>query len=153
TEAGLTPGDVSAVVVGTGPAPFTGLRAGLVTARVFALARQVHVLGVCSLDALAAGAFAVGLDAGAEVLAVADARRREVYAARYRAGVGGDVELVSGPLVDHPGEVTGLASGAVVVGRGARAYPEAFPGALAPEVPDPAMLARLAIGRARRGLA
>lgn len=195
-EAGLTAGDVSAVVVGTGPAPFTGLRAGLVTARVFALARSIPLYGVPSLDALAAEALTSGefvspapvrestptnsrtshelggAAAGVEVVAVGDARRREVYAARYRgvgaAGAaddrgaavpatgadGGDleVELVAGPVVEHPDELAELVRGAVVVGRGAQAYPEAFPGARAPFVPDPAVLARLAISRARRGV-
>ncbi|WP_149204247.1 tRNA (adenosine(37)-N6)-threonylcarbamoyltransferase complex dimerization subunit type 1 TsaB [Actinotalea subterranea] len=82
-EAGTDRREVTAVVVGTGPAPFTGLRAGLVTARTLAFALGVPVHGVSSLDALAAQAFAAGL-AGEEVLVVTDARRREVYAARYR---------------------------------------------------------------------
>jgi len=195
-EAGLTAGDVSAVVVGNGPAPFTGLRAGLVTARVFALARGIPLYGVPSLDALAADALTSGefvrsarvreptltnsrtshelggAAAGVEVVAVGDARRREVYAARYRGvvvngamgggggagpGVGADggfpeVELVAGPVVEHPDALAELVQGAVVVGRGAQAYPEAFPDARAPLVPDPAVLAGLAISRARRGV-
>src|SRR5690606_24862493 len=162
-EAGVAPSDVTAVVVGTGPAPFTGLRAGLVTARVFARARGVPLYGVSSLDALAAEAL---VDAAVEVVAVGDARRREVYAARYRVAQGAeqgadggglagelyDVELVAGPVVDRPAELTGLAGGAVVVGRGAEAHPEAFGDARGPHLPDPAVLARLAISRARRGI-
>uniref|UniRef100_UPI002027EAAC tRNA (adenosine(37)-N6)-threonylcarbamoyltransferase complex dimerization subunit type 1 TsaB n=1 Tax=Actinotalea sp. C106 TaxID=2908644 RepID=UPI002027EAAC len=82
-EAEVDRRDLTAVVVGTGPAPFTGLRAGLVTARTLGLALGVPVHGVCSLEAVAALAL-TDLDAAAEVLVVTDARRRELYAARYR---------------------------------------------------------------------
>jgi tRNA threonylcarbamoyladenosine biosynthesis protein TsaB len=147
--------DVRAVVVGTGPAPFTGLRAGLVTARVLARALGVPVHGVPSLDALAAQAFTAGVVTEGEVLVVTDARRREVYAARYRpAGQneGPDVATVTGPLVDRPAEVARLAEGAVVVGPGAALYPDvlhAAPGA--PTELDPAVLAALAMTRLARG--
>ena len=87
------------IVVGTGPAPFTGLRVGLVTAKTLALAWGVPVWGVCSLDAL-------GAAHGGSVTVVADARRREVYWARYEDG-----ERVDGPAVSLPGDVP--ASGAV----------------------------------------
>ena len=70
-EAGTRRDDLTAVVVGTGPAPFTGLRAGLVTARVLAFALGIEVHGVCSLDGLAAQAFAAGVRG--EVLVVSDA--------------------------------------------------------------------------------
>jgi tRNA threonylcarbamoyladenosine biosynthesis protein TsaB len=122
---------IESVVVGTGPAPFTGLRVGLVTAKTLALAWGVPVMGVCSLDAL-------GVAHGGAVTVVADARRREVYWARYEAG-----ERVEGPAVSLPGDVP--VTGAVV-GRGAGLYPEVF-GAAPPESawdPDPAWLARIA---------
>lgn len=172
-EAGLAPADLVAVVAGTGPAPFTGLRAGLVTARMIALAREVPLHGVSALDALAAqvlladdaasasrgavpadDAASAGDLAGAgkasEVLVVTDARRREVYAARFRVA-DGDVVTVAGPFVDKPDVVAEGAGGAVVVGAGAALYPEVFPEARGPLVPDPAVFARLAITRASRG--
>lgn len=85
--AGVTPQDVTHVVVGTGPAPFTGLRAGLVTARTFAFARNVPIFGVSSLDAIAQSAAGrLGLGHGQRVVALADARRKEVYWATYVVG-------------------------------------------------------------------
>lgn len=80
-DAGLAADDLDAVVVGTGPGPFTGLRVGMATAAAFAdaLGRPVH--GVCSLDGLAATARAAG--AGGDLVVVTDARRREAYHARY----------------------------------------------------------------------
>lgn len=116
------------VVVGTGPAPFTGLRVGLVTARTLGYAWSVPVDGVCSLDAM-------GAAHGGDVTVVADARRKEVYWATYRGG-----ERVSGPHVSAPADVAVRGD---VVGRGALLYPDAFPGAI-PGDPDPACLVRVA---------
>ena len=79
-----TPADVTDVAVGTGPGPFTGLRVGIVTALVFGHARGVPVHGVCSLDALAFDAAA--LMGEGEFLVATDARRKEVYWARYAVG-------------------------------------------------------------------
>ena len=156
-EAGVHRTDLRAVVVGTGPAPFTGLRAGLVTARTLAFALGIPVHGVCSLDALAAQAFADGVATEGEVLAVTDARRREVYAARYHAAgqnEGPDVARVAGPVVDTPAAVAAtLGHGvAAVVGPGAELYGDQFGAVTAgPTVVDPAMLAALAVTRLARG--
>src|SRR5690554_2135371 len=118
-----TPSDLEYVVVGTGPAPFTGLRVGLVTARTLGFAWGVPVLGVCSLDAL-------GAQHG-DVTVVTDARRKEVYWARYAHGV-----RVDGPAVSSPESVGATGP---VVGRGALMYSDHFPGATAGDV-DPAWL-------------
>jgi tRNA threonylcarbamoyl adenosine modification protein YeaZ len=95
-DAGLTVDDLGAVVVGCGPGPFTGLRVGMATAAAYAHALGIPVHGVCSLDA-------IGIESAgtvSEVLVVTDARRREVYWARYRDGV-----RVDGPAVDTPADV------------------------------------------------
>lgn len=94
-EAGLVPADLGAVVVGAGPGPFTGLRVGMATAAAFGDALGRPVYGVCSLDAIA-------VDAADErdLLVVTDARRREVYWARYSGGA-----RVEGPAVDRPADV------------------------------------------------
>ncbi|NMR18921.1 tRNA (adenosine(37)-N6)-threonylcarbamoyltransferase complex dimerization subunit type 1 TsaB [Cellulomonas fimi] len=156
-EASIARGDLTGVVAGTGPAPFTGLRVGLVTARALALALDLPLHGVCSLDARAAQAVdRLTVEPGAEVLVVTDARRREVYWARYRAtGQADPVELVAGPGVATPAQVVadGLAEGAVVVGPGAVLYAEVLPPSDdAPVQLDPAVLARLALARAARGV-
>ncbi|MDN5751336.1 MAG: tRNA (adenosine(37)-N6)-threonylcarbamoyltransferase complex dimerization subunit type 1 TsaB, partial [Pseudonocardia sp.] len=79
-DAGITLREVDAVVTGTGPGPFTGLRVGMVTAAALGDALGVPVHGVGTLDAIAADAAA---QAGGNLLVVTDARRREVYWALY----------------------------------------------------------------------
>ena len=93
-EAGRSAPDVTAVVAGLGPGPFTGLRVGLVTARTFALARGIPVLGLCSLDALAHQAWREGAVAAGQSLVVAtDARRKEVYWSRFEVTPEGAVPV------------------------------------------------------------
>ncbi|MGH3472355.1 MAG: tRNA (adenosine(37)-N6)-threonylcarbamoyltransferase complex dimerization subunit type 1 TsaB [Nocardioidaceae bacterium] len=122
---------VSRVAVGVGPGPFTGLRVGVVTARTLAAALGVEVVGVCSLDVVAGAVEAAG-----PFVVATDARRKEVYWARY----GSPYERVGGPQVVSPGDV---ATEEPVAGRGAAMYPEAFPHAVAPEYPSAAVLARM----------
>jgi tRNA threonylcarbamoyl adenosine modification protein YeaZ len=92
----LAASDVDEVVVGMGPGPFTGLRVGIAFAQSFALARAIPVRGVCSLDAIAAQI------KEADFIITVDARRKEVYWARYVNGV-----RVGQPAVNFPADVTG----------------------------------------------
>lgn len=94
-DAGVSVEDLDAVVVGCGPGPFTGLRVGMATAAAYGHALGVPVHGVCSLDA-------IGIEAGGNLLVVTDARRREVYWARYRERV-----RIEGPAVAAPADVPG----------------------------------------------
>ena len=126
----LRPG-LAAVVVGLGPGPFTGLRVGLVTGAALSDALGVPVYGVCSLDGL-------GVVDG---LAVTDARRREVYWARYAAG-----ERVDGPHVTAPAE---LPAADVVVGAGAVLHGRAT--AQEPQHPSVQRLVARAADRVRGG--
>lgn len=130
TDAGLEMAGIGAVVVGCGPGPFTGLRVGMATAAAIGHALGVPVHGVCSLDAIG------GLTAG-ETLVVTDARRREVYWARYRDGV-----RVGGPGVAAPADVP--VDGALsVAGTIAQCAPFESAGLarIGPERPTPAGLA------------
>jgi tRNA threonylcarbamoyl adenosine modification protein YeaZ len=92
----LAVSDVDQVVVGMGPGPFTGLRVGIAFAQSFALAREIPVRGVCSLDAIATQ---ISDD---DFIITVDARRKEVYWARYTNGV-----RVGQPAVNFPADVTG----------------------------------------------
>jgi tRNA threonylcarbamoyl adenosine modification protein YeaZ len=134
-ETGLVRQDLTAIGVGIGPGPFTGLRVGLVTARTLGFVLEVPVYGVCTLDVLAVEA--ADTRAVAEEFVVAtDARRREVYLATYdAAGV-----RLDGPVV---GKAADHATDRPVVGEGAVLYPESFPHRAGPTQPSAGWLARV----------
>ena len=130
----LAAGRPEVVVVGVGPGPFTGLRVGIVTGATFGEARDLPVLGVCSLDGLAAPGVGV----------VTDARRKEVYWAVYdEQGV-----REEGPHVSAPDVARAALGGREVVGDGALLY--GFASAEEPRYPR---LERLALVAVRRQLA
>lgn len=113
-DAAAAPSDLAAVVAGLGPGPFTGLRVGLVTAAAMADALHIPAYGVCSLDAIGAA-----LDVPS-LLVATDARRREVYWARYVEGV-----RMAGPDVARPADVPTYGVVAMA-GAGARQYGHVF---------------------------
>lgn len=150
---GTAADEITHVAVGTGPGPFTGLRVGLVTAQTFAHARGTTVHGVCSLDSLAAAAASGGHDG--DLLVATDARRKEVYWARYRC-VDGRAEALTGPTVDKPADLPDAARDLPTAGRGPLLYPELLPHAL--DLPgvdlldvDAGVLATLAVRRITAG--
>ena len=137
-DAGVRGEDLDVILTGTGPGPFTGLRAGIVTARALGFAWSVPVYGMMSLTALAeravsgtvAGeenverAFASAeLAEGAELLVLSDARRREVYSARYRVNAEG-YSLVDGPNVCPASEILPGGAPSYAYGYGAGLYSE-----------------------------
>lgn len=120
SEAGRDTTDLEAIVTGTGPGTFTGLRIGLATARALGFALQIPVRGVSTLDALLQGE-GVGV-------ACIDARRGEVFAA------GSGIE----PCVIAPEALAErLAAGAVVAGDGAVRYRDLLGTAVVPADDSP----------------
>lgn len=121
--AGASPRDLTDVAVGTGPGPFTGLRVGLVTAVTMGHALGIPVHGVGSLDALAHGARS---RVEGEVLVASDARRKEVYWARYAVSPTSVVAFTS-PAVDRPADLTEGLRSLPTIGRGPLLFPDLFP--------------------------
>ncbi len=125
-RAGRAAAHVTAVVSGTGPGPFTGLRVGLVTARTFAYARGIPVFGVCSLDAMAHQAWLedeAGL--GRSCVVATDARRKEVYWARYDVTSNGAIRR-GVPMVAKAAAIAAEVRNLPAIGRGAELYAESF---------------------------
>lgn len=133
-QAGIVRQDLTALAVGTGPGPYTGLRVGLVTARTLGFVLEVPVYGVCSLDVLAVEAAGTGA-VHEDFVVATDARRKEVYLASYDA----DGHRLDGPVVDKPAV---LATDGPAVGEGALLYPESFPRPVGPQRPSAGWLAR-----------
>jgi len=140
-EAGVSPTELTQVVVGLGPGPYTGLRVGIVTARVLAEVAGAELHGICSLDVIAAQY--ASTRPGAEFLVATDARRKEVYWARYAA----DGTRLEGPSVNAADEVPRLPT----VGPGTVLYPDRLEVVDGPAALDPAMLATVGPGLADAG--
>ncbi|MDJ0383432.1 tRNA (adenosine(37)-N6)-threonylcarbamoyltransferase complex dimerization subunit type 1 TsaB [Streptomyces sp. G-G2] len=144
-EAGRSLDAVTGIVVGVGPGPYTGLRVGLVTAATFASVLGVPVHGLCTLDGLAYAARSAGIEGPFAV--ATDARRKEVYWARYDDPRTRTTE----PAVDRPAEIAERLAGLPVVGAGALLYPDHFPDARGPEHQSAGALAALAAERLAAG--
>ena len=114
-DSGLEISEITDVVVGVGPGPFTGLRVGLVTAAVFAHARNIPIHGICSLDAIA-------LDYTKPCVVVTDARRKELYWARY------EDKRIGEPQVSKPEDLLAQFPNTDFVGPGAQLYPDFISG-------------------------
>ncbi|MGH8881662.1 MAG: tRNA (adenosine(37)-N6)-threonylcarbamoyltransferase complex dimerization subunit type 1 TsaB [Stackebrandtia sp.] len=139
---GAVPGDLGAVVAGLGPGPFTGLRAGLVTAAALSHALDIPSYGVCSLDG-------IGARTAGRVFVATDARRKEVYWAVYADG-----KRVEGPEVAEPAAVADRATTADAChGDGVHRYADVLgvtPGG-PPRYPHPGRLAWTARDRITDG--
>lgn len=157
-EAGYAPHDIETIVVGTGPAPFTGLRAGIVTAKALAFATGARLIGHDVLMPQTQWNLVRRGEAGTLgdprthhvlTLAVNDARRRQLYFALYASRFDGDgghgestVRTLIDMDIDYPASIAGRVNAAVreyaatvdgeivvdVIGHGAAKYADALAG-------------------------
>lgn len=110
--------DLSGIGVSLGPGSFTGLRIGMATAKGLAAAAGKVLLGVLTLDSLAAKCVTERL-----ICSVVDARKKEVYAAFYRCGRKGWSRRLGEPVVLPPVDLAALIDQPVLlVGDGAWIY-------------------------------
>jgi len=155
-ETGVHQDQLAAIAVGSGPGLFTGLRVGVTTAKVMAQALRIPVVGIPSLDLVAYPL----RHAGRPIVAVLDARRREVFAARYQPVPGG-VQRVSDYAVHTPAELVAdlavLPQGLLLAGDGVERFPAEFAALEHAEfagssfsAPSVAALVELATARAER---
>jgi tRNA threonylcarbamoyladenosine biosynthesis protein TsaB len=113
-KAAWRPGDVKLVAVATGPGSFTGLRVGVATAKLFAYAVGAEVLGVNTLEVIAAQQTTV--TEGAELWAVLDAQRNQVFAGRFTRDNMGWQWQGETALLDNSAWIAGLKPGQIVNG-------------------------------------
>lgn len=135
-DAGVARRDLTAIAVGIGPGPFTGLRVGVAAARMMGAVLDVPVRGVCSLDIIAREVLTETAPT-MPFLVATDARRREVYWAAYDASG----TRTEGPDVAAATDVAAAHEAMPVAGAGATLYPDAFAARIAPQYPSAAYLA------------
>ncbi|QDP95598.1 tRNA (adenosine(37)-N6)-threonylcarbamoyltransferase complex dimerization subunit type 1 TsaB [Microlunatus elymi] len=132
-ESGVTTAQLTKIIVGVGPGPYTGLRVGIATARTIGFVLGVQVRGVCTLDVLAAQWLRSDVPPADDFLIATDARRKEIYWARYAP----DGSRVAGPSVGKADELPQLP----VAGPATEIYPELQASANAPVSLDAGVLA------------
>jgi tRNA threonylcarbamoyladenosine biosynthesis protein TsaB len=145
-DAGLTPADLDAVAVATGPGTFTGLRVGMSIAKGIVLAREIPLVGIPTLEIAAAG-----VPDADDLVAVLPAGRGRVVWQRFSPGDAGAPrnstfdeligELESMPRVLVTGELGEEQQTRVTEGHPRVRWAHR----------DPAMLLRLACDRLARG--
>lgn len=163
---GVGPRDLGAIAVDVGPGLFTGLRVGVATAKGLGFALGVPVVEMSSLELLAidmAGRIRTEPLPAPLLLPVVDARRGQLFAARFRPGgdagpdqLGEDRLADPGELAQEVGALVSSGERVVCAGDGARRFAEALTDAGAEllagvTAPDPALLAVAGRGRAVAG--
>lgn len=148
-EAGIAFADLDRLAVTVGPGSFTGLRVGIATARGLGLAAGLPIVGVTTLEAIAANVPPPELDlCDGRIAVILDARRNELYFEIFGSGDAG----LGGPRLVPVEDAMALvpASGAVAVGSGAALLAARVPGLVVSKAsgqPDAAVFAALAAGR------
>jgi tRNA threonylcarbamoyl adenosine modification protein YeaZ len=146
TESRLARSDISQIVVGVGPGPYTSIRVGVAIAQGLGRALEVPVIGVCSLDAIAAAT-----EISIPFAVATDARRREIYWATYDA----DRQRISGPTVGKPADVLVAHPDVPWAGDGLNRYLELVAQfgvqQLGPAFPSALALARIAVSAQQDG--
>jgi tRNA threonylcarbamoyladenosine biosynthesis protein TsaB len=142
-EAGAAQGDLSVISVGVGPGPYTGLRVGLATADAMGNVLRIPVHGVCTLDAIAWAS-----ERTEPFVVATDARRREVYWARYDSADRRATGPAGAPQVGSP--AAAAAAGLPVLGEGPVLYPE-LGEPTQPIHPSAAAIAELTVARLKGG--
>jgi tRNA threonylcarbamoyladenosine biosynthesis protein TsaB len=137
---GASRGELTGIAVGVGPGPYTGLRVGLVTARVLGDALGIPVYGVCSLDVIAAD-----VECRGGFLVATDARRHELYWAEYDTRRA----RVAGPAVSVPAGIPDREQ--PTAGEGPLLYPTFFGSGVGPTYPAATTLCRLVAGALTAG--
>ncbi|MEK6236108.1 MAG: tRNA (adenosine(37)-N6)-threonylcarbamoyltransferase complex dimerization subunit type 1 TsaB, partial [Planctomycetales bacterium] len=109
------PTEVELVAVAIGPGSFTGLRIGVTTAKTFAYAAEAEIIGVNTLQVIAARA----PEAATDLSAVMDAQRNQVYCGRLRRQSGEPWEWVEETaILDADAWLDQLQPGQAVTGPG-----------------------------------
>jgi len=107
-QAGLTYKECTAIACTRGPGGFTGIRTGLATARAIALAANIPLIGLSTLEVIAYGANIAG-----DIVAVIDAYRGQYYAQRFRKN--STLIPLSDALLVEENAISALAHGAKIV--------------------------------------
>jgi tRNA threonylcarbamoyladenosine biosynthesis protein TsaB len=146
-DAGRELSEVDLVAASLGPGSFTSLRVGIVTAKTLAYALTADVLGLGSLEVIAAQA-----PPAARLAVAIDAGRGQVYAARFDTAAGGDLRaLAPVELLDLSAWLAGLSAGDLVSGPILRKALELPPGVSTtePETWEPKAATQAELARCR----
>jgi len=122
-QSGIGLDEISVIAVDVGPGLFTGMRVGLASAKAFAQALRLPMIGISSLDLLAFPC----RHADRVVVPVIDARKGEVFYAMYRQVPGGVQQVVApsvGPVEELVADLLARSEDVLCVGDGARRYGE-----------------------------
>lgn len=113
---------LAGIGVSLGPGSFTGLRIGMATAKGLAMASGLRLIGVSTLDSLAAKCITTSL-----ICSVLDARKKEVYACFYRLDDEGQLTRESEIVAQTPHELAlQITEPVLMVGDGAVVYKDLF---------------------------